>query len=86
MIRQHAQQKNIKITFLSEKISKFVDGKLIVYGTKGKLAIENAFKKEFLIEDVASAKQSVRLPCFAHFETVSFYHRIYPLTEKAETK
>ena len=42
--------------FLAEKISKFVAGKPIVYGTDGELAIEKAFEKEFTIEDVAPAK------------------------------
>ena len=55
--------------FLAEKISKFVAGKPIVYGTDGEQAIEKAFEKEFPIEDVASAKQSVHLRCFAHVET-----------------
>ena len=55
--------------FLAEKISKFVAGKPIAYGTEGELAIEKAFEKEFPIEDVASAKQSVHLHCFAHVET-----------------
>ena len=44
--------------FLAEKISKFVAGKPIVYGTDGELAIEKAFEKEFPIEDVASAKKN----------------------------
>ena len=74
--------------FLAEKISKFVAGKPIVYGTDGELAIEKAFEKEFPIEDAASAKQSVHLPCFAHVETdmEKFFIRRHPLTEKAETK
>ena len=61
------QQKNYKC--LAEKISKFVTGEPIVYGTDGELAIGKAFEKEFPIEDVASAKQSVHLRCFAHFKT-----------------
>ena len=55
--------------FLAEKISKFVAGKPIVYGTDGELVIEKAFEKEFLIEDVVSTKQSVHLRCFAHVKT-----------------
>ena len=55
--------------FLAEKISKFVTGEPIVYGTDGELAIGKAFEKEFPIEDVASAKQSVHLRCFAHVKT-----------------
>ena len=54
--------------FLAEKISKFVAGKPIVYGTDGELASEKAFEKEFPIEDVASAKKIVHLRCFAHVE------------------
>ena len=33
------------------------------------LAIKKVFDKEFPIEDVASAKQSVHLRCFAQFES-----------------
>ena len=74
--------------FLAEKIKKFVAGKPIVYGTDGELAIEKAFEKEFPIEDAASAKQSVHLPCFVHVETdmEKFFIRRHPLTEMAETK
>ena len=44
-------------------------GKSIVYWTDGELVIEKVLEKEFPIEDVASAKQSVQLRCFAHVES-----------------
>ena len=43
-------------------------GKPIVYWTDRKLSIEKVFEKEFSIQDVASAKQSIHLRCFAHVE------------------
>ena len=43
-------------------------GKPIVYWTDRELSIEKAFGKEFSIEDVASAKQSDDLRCFARVE------------------
>ena len=55
--------------FLAEKTSKFVAGKPILYWTDGELAIEKVFEKKFPIEDLASAKQSVHLRCFAHVES-----------------
>ena len=36
--------------FLAEKISKFVAGKPIVYGTEVELAIQKAFEKEFQLK------------------------------------
>ena len=55
--------------FFADKISKFVAGKPIVYWTDRELSIEKVFEKEFPIEYVASAKQSVHLCCFAHIES-----------------
>ena len=55
--------------FLAEKISNFVAGKSIVYWTDGELAIKKVFEKQFPIEDVASAKQSIHLRCFANVES-----------------
>ena len=44
-------------------------GKPIVYSTEGELAIGKVFEKEFPIEEVASAKQSVYLCCFTYVES-----------------
>ena len=43
-------------------------GKPIVYWTGQALSIEKVFEKEFSIQDVASAKQSDDLRCFAHVQ------------------